>query len=125
MPDTMEGAERPLCRSCGKPIAKRTTMHQLLMSRSSQTRHDTEFWKTITVDQLPATREQCKAYTNQPIVSIRRYRGEQIWAFTTWDGRSYVDLYFCTGRCAQAFGYLMAQAGYSTKAYTAAERGRK
>jgi hypothetical protein len=57
--------------------------------------------------------------SNQPmtVVSLKRH-GDGIDEFNVWDGETYVDPYFHSGRCAQQFAYMMA-AAYPTKGASA------
>lgn len=58
-------------------------------------------------------------FSNWKIVSVSRnkYAGDKIVSFGEWDGESYVDEFFCTGRCARHFGYACAIDGMTTHKY--------
>ncbi|UTC29748.1 hypothetical protein BAJUN_01180 [Bajunvirus bajun] len=65
----------------------------------------------------PKTLADCQRLTNHQVVSIHGYdtrypdREHEIEAFTTWDGETLHDPYFCHGgRCAAAYGRRFAQA---------------
>lgn len=66
-------------------------------------------------ERRPKTREDCQRMTNQQVVSVRGYdmrypdREHEIESFTTWDGETVEDPYFCHGgRCAAAYGRRFA-----------------
>lgn len=106
---------RPLCRCCGKQIAKRTT--DLFFYEGSGTSST-----SIHVEALPRTREEVQAFTNQQVISIARYRNGGIWRAGTWDGVSYRDDTFCSLKCEAHFGRSMAITfpTYAMPAYHAA-----
>jgi hypothetical protein len=125
------------CIVCNKPIPKRThtwylreaveaheeTFKEQMGHRMSN--HDFREAKpvgtidhghtihTIYVDQFPKTKEDCARFTNQTVVSVRRHHtGDYISQFSTWDGVSYQDEYFDSGKCAAKQGYAAAQLGH-------------
>ena len=66
-------------------------------------------------ERRPKTRDDCQRMTNQQVVSVRGYdmrypdREHEIESFTTWDGETVEDPYFCHGgRCAAAYGRRFA-----------------
>ena len=111
---------QPLCRWCGKAIAKRTDYHYV----SGQIGSGVNFNK-------PVVREDIR--TNQQITSIKycyetdrnyeRTGRRTIYAYNTWDGESYVDEFFCNGDHAKTFGYAAAVKGLAMPAYNKAVTG--
>ena len=96
---------QPLCRYCGKAIAKYTTTH--FIDRK---------------DQQLTSKADCQKLTNEKVVSVRygpRYQPDShlldyqhqdiVWAYSTWDGESYADEFFCNGTHAKDFGYAAAR----------------
>lgn len=113
-------AVRPLCRTCGKGIAKRTTHHTFGYSGAQAER--TPYW--VEHPEVVHSKEEAQRYINEPIVSVRG--GYRCISVSSWDGESWKDEFFCTGSCAQTFGYFaMRHPGAETKAYADAIRKRK
>lgn len=94
---------QPLCRACGKGI-KKYTQH---------------FWvrpqKPLAMDRwivvgVFTSKSEVEAIVKEQVVSVKYHTppdGERcVWSFTTWDGDSYEDQWFCTDSCAAAFGRL-------------------
>lgn len=103
---------RPLCRYCGRPIAKRTTAVYFGMG---DTRAD-EYSQNRT--ERPATKAEAQRLLNLEIAAVRRSAdGGYVRQVTVWDGESYASRYFCTGEHAKRFAAVMAKAGHCTKAY--------
>lgn len=105
-----KSSTRPKCVCCGGPIAKRTWTHWFRLAEHRGDPID----RTHVVEKYPTTRAECQAFVNEQVVSIRRYpdgdaRLGSVHCFSTWDGESYVDEFFCTGTCAQSYGYKMAR----------------
>lgn len=104
-------ATQPLCRYCGRKIAKSTTT--IFCERTST-------WQPK--DDTPRTKADCERISNQPVVSVKYHHpvigyddsGEPIHGprfvnyFSTWDGESYQDGYFCNGEHARNFAYAIA-----------------
>jgi hypothetical protein len=65
---------------------------------------------TIYTSNPPKTKAEAQRYSNHPIVSIRRWK-DAISQFSVWDGESYEDQFFHSGKCATEFGYKAARAG--------------
>ncbi len=110
----------PLCRYCGKPIAKRTDLHWVRDADSM-----TQGGVTKYVLGPLYSKTDCQRHVNQQVVSVSYMprKGERrVVSFTTWDGESYVDRYFHNGTCARDFAYLIAHArpDLSTSAYNEA-----
>ena len=120
-----EAMSAPKCRHCGKPIRKRTTMH-IFDSHCG----DIAYFKVHDPRLRPANKADCQALTNETVVSVRYHDqwrdgekiGRRLSSFTTWDGESYVDPFFCNGTCALNFAYMCARAGIGRKAAKQEER---
>lgn len=112
----MKSLTQPYCRYCSRPIKKRTRTVFLRVPdpNAKYANTDSEFWRTVEVEKLPQTREECQKLTNRKVVSIRRWQ-DGIHSFTDWDGESYDDEFFCTTTCAQGLGYAAAREGWATK----------
>jgi len=112
---------QPLCRYCGGSIRKRTKVnwierqHRVYMTES-------QFSRYIVCDEPPTTIADCRKMTNEVVVSVQRGAGGSIRSFGTWDGKSYVDKFFCNGEHARKFAYSCAHRGMATPDYIAAER---
>lgn len=113
---------QPLCRFCGKPIAKRTIRHYFGKRPDYCRRSD---WSVDHVEQ-PATMADAQRLINEQIVSVRRDRRRMISDVGAWDGESYVDEFFCKGECARRFGYAMArnEQGFAAQPYWDALKAR-
>ena len=118
----------PLCRYCGKPIAKKTKT--VWFGRDSGTPSLAGYISNR--PEFPASRDEAQRLIgNLTVVSVRWSRGDDyyakkaghdfIWQVTTWDGLSYASPYFCSGEHARSFGILMAKGGHCTTAYTKAK----
>lgn len=118
---------QPYCRWCGKPIRKHTERHSLRG-------HNFETAEPVTVEELKKT-------TNKQIVSVKYHYEHEKWedqrtdpsdiysrnyvrhvsgrrtvsVYTTWDGETYLDEFFCNGPCENAMGRAAAEKGWSTK----------
>jgi hypothetical protein len=123
----------PLCRYCGKPIAKRTRLVNVDHAETDQRQyHDhTEFWTHVYVtdETWPKNKADCQKLTNRQVVAVKygaHVRGDyyehRVRAFSDWDGESYDDPFFCNGDHAKRLGYLMADGGHCTKKYNEALR---
>lgn len=138
----------PLCRYCGKAIAKETrkvSLHdQPLDANELNWNSSHNFSRHLSVAAYPKTKAECQALTNQTVVSISRgvfvkkqksretvhgnvayyfshdFDKNYIGAFTEWDGESYADKFFCSGDHAKAFGYVCAREGRCTADYNIA-----
>lgn len=117
---------QPLCYCCGKPIAKQTTSVWLKLKGNNSTDNSWPFSRVLRVDEFPRNKAECQALTNYPVMSVKRAADvSYICQFTEWDGKSYVDPYFCTGDCAKRMGYIMAKEGRCTRAHNEATRAQK
>jgi hypothetical protein len=109
-------AVRPLCRYCGKPLAKLTVSH----------------WITANDPDPPIDKAECQQRAgDRQVISVRYgglWRGHEdirkVRVYTTWDGESYESVYgagfFDTQTCATHFANLHARDGRSTSVYVAA-----
>lgn len=100
---TFKSPTQPLCLNCGKKIAKATQSTWLGHKQSK-----------------PLT--EVKASTNQQLVSWRFAKKydyatdtttiskTEVDKYSTWDGESYVDEFFCNGTCRTEWAYAMATA---------------
>lgn len=103
---------QPYCRQCGKAIAKKT--ETVWPRREPPT--STLFGRHVIVDTWPEDKAACQRLVNEKVMAIKYHNvfqngevvGREIWWFSTWDGVSYVDLFFCKGPCATAFAYMVA-----------------
>jgi hypothetical protein len=104
----------PLCRYCGKPLAKHTVPH----------------WIGRDDPDPPICKEECQQRAgNLQVVSVR-YGGSwhgnpdvrQVEFYSTWDGESYLRVagHFCTNDHAIRFAGLFAREGKATSDYVAA-----
>lgn len=108
-------SNRPLCRHCGKPIAKATNVMFV---------HDPGVASMHGVVEGPLhNKAECQRTTNQEVISVSysEYNGvRRVWKFATWDRVSFVSEFFCKDACAVRFAYLLAKGGHCTKAYNTA-----
>ena len=122
--------DTPLCRYCGKKIAKRPTT-VWLETKERDFPSNFRFSRYLVVSELPRTKEDCQKLTNKTVISISRQvkydyetdtrSKEFIRSFNEWDGESYIDNYFCNGGHAKRFAYAVASAGLGSKAYNEAK----
>lgn len=108
----------PLCRYCGGRIAKQP---KTVWLRQSQPIGGVTGSKFVVVEEYPTTIAQCQRLTNDKILSVRKSDSGNITRFSTWDGETYVDKFFCNGAHARNFAYVCAHAGHVMKSYTAAK----
>lgn len=122
----------PLCRYCGKPIAKKTRT-VIFNDGLHRAWADSGHWTYR--EERPRSKDEAQRLLNQQIVSVRWSRGEDYAAkqagfdfisqATTWDGESYVDSYFCNGAHAKDFAYAAARGGYAMPDYIDAKGEQK
>jgi hypothetical protein len=105
----------PLCRYCGKAIAKRTStvvFGEAPRSRSGQVEYFTYR------EERPKSKEEAQRLLNSQVVSVRydvdyslpaEERERFVIRATTWDGEHYEDEFFCNGDHARLFGYAAAR----------------
>lgn len=137
---------QPLCRSCGKPIPKHTRHFRVTtkltdLEKDQNNRGDDEYrLRILQVDAFPTNKKELQKLTNAKVVSVGYTRIKDHWddehwkeqyisEFTTWDGESYRDAYFCNStRCAVKFAYMTATGPVQSVAYCDAlkkQRGEK
>jgi len=109
---------QPHCLWCHKPIAKATTWHNPVTPA---------LWgKTFDDPAVPRTLADCQKLTNEKVVSIKyhyetdnkyydRTGRRVVHSYSTWDGESYKDQFFCNGDHAQRFAYAAAHHGLRFK----------
>lgn len=113
-----KSATQPLCRFCGKAIAKDTERLRF----SSEYRMAGEDARR---DIKPRSKTEAQRHVNGKIVSVQSAikrksddrnhadydvtERDYISAVTVWDGESYVDPYFCNGDHARRFAYSVAR----------------
>jgi hypothetical protein len=117
--------EGPRCRWCGKAIAKRTQLYWVREEPGVLGPQKDHIY-TGKGKRLHS-KEECKPYTNQVVTSVKYTEDREgydgpvidryVWAFSTWDGESYVDRFFCNSEHAKQMGYAAAEKGWSTKAW--------
>jgi hypothetical protein len=126
---------QPLCRYCGQGIRKHTERHYVRTEkdRGGMPRD------TKVVPERIRSKAECQKLTNEQVVSVqysedREYnpysyesavKDRYVSSFTTWDGESWEDEFFCNGQHAAYFGYASARAGQAMPAYMKARNARK
>ena len=115
---------QPLCRGCGRPIAKWTDSYSVVEHRhyrpdgpAEGRAHVERFGSGQRVIDCPIPRSKgdCQRLVNETVVNVQYSKGENdrfVVRFSTWDGQSYQDEFFCTNNCAIALGYAMARKGW-------------
>ncbi|AFO71600.1 hypothetical protein CcrSwift_gp241 [Caulobacter phage CcrSwift] len=107
---------QPHCRCCAKPIKKHTRRHYF----GSREAKDNG-WSLDRIE-TPMSEDELRRLVNGHIVSFAwshdvtydanykavRKKTHIAWA-NVWDGETYEDGYFCTLRCAAAFGSMVAE----------------
>jgi hypothetical protein len=145
---TYRSATQPLCRCCGNPIAKQTDSKAVRDPRGGNaanaiagplySKADCQRLVNGTVVSVSYHPDSSSIYgpadpslppvpvklAHGPSYETERHRQPDqprlVSSFTVWDGESYVDEFFCNGKCATRFAYVMARAGYRTTDYDAA-----
>jgi hypothetical protein len=120
---TYKSTTQPLCRYCGRAIAKRTTTRRFRPA-AARPAGSTIYEKDM-IDAAPASKAEAQKHFNQQVVSVRWERGhrseklgyEYVDQVGLWDGESYDNAFFCSNAHAIAFAYACATAGYTTKRY--------
>jgi hypothetical protein len=117
---------QPLCHHCGKPIAKLTRSTVLKSEYNLATKYQD------VVEGPLYSKADCQHKSNQQVVSVSYSTPKgvpgvrrKIHSFTTWDGESWADEFFCNGTCAIRFAYVMARAGTCTNSYNEAIARRR
>jgi hypothetical protein len=94
---------QPLCRFCGKPIAKHT-------ERFRFGPHHRMIGDDARRDVKPVSKAEAQRHINGQIVSVEwSMQRDYIQSVTAWDGESYVDPFFCNGDHARRFAYAVAR----------------
>lgn len=109
-----KGVTRPHCRFCGKAIAK-YTVNNWVEPEPRDTHRPNNWTRYVYHHGTPLTsKADCQRHSNNPVVSVQYNDSNNVRSFSTWDGETYRDPYFCSGKCAQQFAYMMART-YPTK----------
>ena len=117
---TFRSATPPLCRCCGKAIAKHSMTVQLTLERADYQKDRPPWSRYIVVEKFPSTKADCQKMTNEKVISVKRRQimggnfeptgASYIAEFSTWDGESYRDQYFCNRtKCAVQYAYMVVQ----------------
>jgi hypothetical protein len=110
----------PLCRHCGKPIAKMTGV---LRFGATSDQDYGAYWTDSTA--RPRNKAEAQTLTNLQILRYTTVGDPDGTGFfakaSTWDGESYRDQFFCKDECAIDFARLMAKAGHGTNLYVEAK----
>jgi hypothetical protein len=106
--------ERPRCAYCDKPAPKMTTT--VYIRKSGDDRQKDGRWYRYIYPATPLRSiEQCRAYTNQRVISVAYSVDSTVAHFAEWDGETYWLKYggaFCTTQCAVKFARAAHKAGY-------------
>ena len=114
---------QPLCRGCDRPIAKWTESYNVIEHRhyrpdgpAEGRAHVTRFGSARAIDcPIPRSKDDCQRLVNETVVNVQYSKDPNdryVVRFSTWDGESYRDEFFCTNNCAIALGYAMARKGW-------------
>lgn len=121
----------PLCRCCGKPIAKR--VDQVWFGSNLG---DSDLRK----ETFPRSKQEVQTLVNGTVISVRWQRfgdseivssnrakagGDYIFCASVWDGVSYDDEFFCSTRCTRDLAYACAREGRVFGAYNKAIEAQK
>lgn len=116
---TVAKSPPPLCRFCGKPIAKKTVAIQFINVPRQGHMVDSKYRRFIECGALPATIQEVRERVHDlEILTVRDHCSKKgIGIAFGWDGHSFHDLYFCNSEHARKFGYTAAINGMSSMAY--------
>jgi len=114
---TYKSTLQPLCRYCGKPIAKETRGAWFGRLTANHSSGDYR--------QKPRSMEEAAKLVGKQVVSVRWDDDGTLFSATTWDGETYVDEFFCSNQHARYMGAKAAKMGYRMPAYDQAELARK
>jgi hypothetical protein len=129
--------KQPLCRACGKPIAKYTTTAYVVPELDERYHRNNSYSRYIYANPPLVSKADCQRVSNQQVMSIKYTidtdahfepipGSRHVHLFTEWDGESYTDEFFCSGACAQDFGRMAARSGkIQSVAYVDAIKRRK
>jgi hypothetical protein len=119
---TFKSKTPPHCLWCNKAIPKYTENHSVLTPR--------EYGRRFDDPTVPRTKADCQKLINAVVVSVDynyetdinydRTGRRVVHSYSTWDGESYKDEYFCNGDHARCFGYAAAAHGLRFKKRNAA-----
>lgn len=118
---TFKSPTQPLCRYCGKPIAKRTTRVRIDFDQRAAITSKADAQRLTNLQVTSLNYEQGGSDT---IGSARKRKSmgiaRRLSSYSTWDRETYEDEFFCNGLHAQAFGRLICKKGYfvTTTAYS-------
>ncbi len=114
--------QQPLCRSCGKPIARYTEVRYVW---DRQPKFNTD--SIIVVPEGLHSKADCQRYSNKIVTAVgysydtdvnyERTGSRRVDKFYEWDGESYQDEFFCTNACAHDFARMAARSGTRSQAY--------
>lgn len=120
----------PRCIVCNRPIKRKVHTYFIrqpqpatdamptfgLRARSAilDGHRETNSWSTtLWLTTPPQSKADAQKLVNQTVVSVGYQKGSRsAYRFTTWDGESYEQQYFCTNRCAVDQGLASAQHGH-------------
>lgn len=118
---------QPLCRYCGKGIAKHIRFVWIEHEAKPHHKANTH-WRHVVAPEGLRTKADCQPHTNGTVVSVQRAMNpEFIRSFGEWDGQSWKDQFFCNGSHAQRFAYFAASQGgmrFMPKDYVDASNAR-
>jgi hypothetical protein len=114
-----KSAKQPHCLWCHRPIAKHTTWHNPVTPAQWQQSFKQGF------ETAAKTMADCQKLSNEKVVSVKyQYETDDnydqtgrrvVHSYSTWDGESYKDQFFCNGDHAKAYAYAAAHHGLRFK----------
>lgn len=118
------------CRYCGKPIPKWTNRQwvpheirgQICTLADAQTLSN---YRVVSISRVSNSDQLSRENRMKRHRGLGEKRADPIRCYSTWDGESYVDPFFCKGTCAKDFAYANAHAGQAMRAYNEAVARRK
>jgi predicted nucleic acid-binding Zn ribbon protein len=94
------------CIVCAKAIPRRVKTVEVRSKTAPFTGHA----GTPVVDLR--TIDDCRNYSGtEHVYALRLWHG-YVYRFSTWDGKTWRDEFFCSNQCAIAQGYISARAGH-------------
>jgi len=106
---TYKSPVQPLCRYCGKAIAKHTTGAWFGRLTANHLTGDYR--------EKPTTMEEASKLIGRQVVSVRKDDDGTLFSATVWDGQTYRDEFFCADKHARMMGEKAAKMGYRMPAY--------